>query len=201
MSMNKKLFSLVLIYFFQFLVTSCETCECETPKTYEQTYDSVEIKTWDTSGFQIEEATSNVNKNSFGITVNLSFNLKEIAHFKQKLDVLDFSALGFSKAYACSCVPDDFINKDPVKSIEITVTNTETEQITNVTDNFISYNFNGEKINVRNIFNNNNSNFNGSFQIELATNNNIPNTAVFTITVILESGNTLTESTPIINFE
>jgi len=118
--MNKKLISLLLIYFFQFFATSCHQCDCDPAKTFERTYNGLELKTWDTSGFQNAEVFDSVNKNSFGLTV--SVELKQIAYLKSRLD---FSSFGFASAYACSCPPDKYMNVDPIEFIEIRVTDTQ----------------------------------------------------------------------------
>ena len=112
--MKKKLISLLLIYFFQFLATSCHQCDCDSAKTFERTYNGLELKTWDTSGFQNAEVFDSVNKNSFGLTVSVELN--QIAYLKSRLD---FSSFGFASAYACSCPPDEYINVDPFDHYQI----------------------------------------------------------------------------------
>ena len=82
--MNKKLIFLLLIYFFQFLATSCDPCDCEPAKTFERMYKGLELKAWDTSGFQNEEVSDTVNKNSFGLTVSVEFDLNQIAYSKSR---------------------------------------------------------------------------------------------------------------------
>jgi len=74
----------------------------------------LELKTWDTSGFQNAEVFDSVNKNSFGLTVSVELN--QIAHLKSRLD---FSSFGFASAYACSCPPDEYINVDPIDHYQI----------------------------------------------------------------------------------
>ena len=118
--MKKKLISLLLIYFFQFLATSCHQCDCDPAKTFERTYNGLELKTWDISGFQNAEVFDSVNKNSFGLTVSVELN--QIAYLKSRLD---FSSFGFASAYACSCPPDKYMNVDPIEFIEIRVTDTQ----------------------------------------------------------------------------
>ena len=74
----------------------------------------MELKTWDTSGFQNAEVFDSVNKNSFGLTVSVELN--QIAYLKSRLD---FSSFGFASAYACSCPPDEYINVDPFDHYQI----------------------------------------------------------------------------------
>ena len=74
----------------------------------------MELKTWDTSGFQNAEVFDSVNKNSFGLTVSVELN--QIAYLKSRLD---FSSFGFASAYTCSCPPDEYINVDPIDHYQI----------------------------------------------------------------------------------
>lgn len=196
--MNKKLISLLLIYFFQFLATSCDpSCYCDPARTFERTYNELELKAWDTSGFQNEEVSDTVNRNSFGLTVSVEFDLNQIAYLKSRLD---FSSFGFASAYACSCVPDEYINVDPIESIEIRVTDTQSLEITDVTTNFSTYDYNGEQIIISDFFENR-ANWNDGFQLDMTEYDNIPDSSIFEVKVILESGTELIEQTQEINFE
>ena len=161
--MNKKLISLLLLYFFQFLATSCAPCDCEPVKTFERTYNGLELKAWDTSGFQNEEVSDTVNKNSFGLTVSVEFDLNQIAYLKSRLD---FSSFGFASAYACSCPPDEYINVDPIESIEIRVTDTQSQEIMDVTTNFSTYDYNGEQITISDFFENR-ADWHHGFQLDM----------------------------------
>ena len=195
--MNKKLISLLLLYFFQFLATSCAPCDCEPGKTFERTYNGLELKAWDTSGFQNEEVSDTVNKNSFGLTVSVEFDLNQIAYLKSRLD---FSSFGFASAYACSCPPDKYINLDPIESIEIRVTDTQSQEIMDVTTNFSTYDYNGEQITISDFFENR-ADWHDGFQLDMTEYDNIPNTSIFEVKIILESGTELIEQTQEINFE
>lgn len=195
--MNKKLIALLLIYFFQFIATSCDPCDCDPAKTFERTYNGLELKAWDTSGFQNEEVSGTVNKNSFGLTVSVEFDLNQIAYLKSRLD---FSSFGFASAYACSCVPDEYINIDPIKFIEIRVTDIQSQEITDVTANFSTYDYNGDQITISDLFENR-ADWHDGFQLDMTEYENIPDTSVFEVKIILESGIELIEQTQEINFE
>ena len=112
--MNKKTYFPITNILFQFLATSCHQCDCDSAKTFERTYNGLELKTWDTSGFQNAEVFDSVNKNSFGLTVSVELN--QIAYLKSRLD---FSSFGFASAYTCSCPPDEYINVDPIDHYQI----------------------------------------------------------------------------------
>ncbi len=195
--MNKKIISLFLIYFFQFLATSCETCSCELMKTFERTYNGLDIKAWDTAGFQNSEVSDTVNKNSFGLSILLDFGLNQISHSKTRST---FSAFGFASAYACSCQPDQFINVDPIDIIEIKVTDTQSQEKTDITAHFASYDFNGEYIPINEALKNK-VDWIDRFQLDMIEYDNIPNTSIFEVKIILQSGTELIEQTQKINFK
>jgi hypothetical protein len=197
--MNKKIISLFLLYFFQLIASSCDPCNCEPARTYERIYNGIELKSWDTSGFQNEEITGTVNKNSFGLTISVEFELNQIAFYKPKLDI---SSFGFASAYAlsCDCEPDEYINIDPIDFISITVIDTQSQEITNVTDNFYTYDYDGEQITISELFQNR-ADWHDGFQLDMIEYDNIPDTSIFEVKIILESGTELIEQTQEINFE
>lgn len=195
--MNKKRISLLLIYFFKFFATSCEQCDCPPANIFDRTVNGVELKVLDTSDFENVAVYGTVSKNSFELTVFVRFELNQIGYSKSRLD---FSSSGFALAYACSCEPDEYINLDPIKFIEIRVTDTQSQEITNVASNFATYNYNGEQIVISKLFENNAYWYNG-FQLVMAQYDNIPNSSIFTVKIILESGIEWVAQTQEINFE
>ena len=194
--MNKRLISLLLIYFFQFIATSCDPCDCDPARTFERTYNELELKAWDTSGFQNVEVSGTVNKNSFGLAVSVKFELNQIAYLKSRLD---FSSFGFVSAYACSCVPDEYIIVDPIESIVVTVTDTQFQDVIDVTANFTTYGFNGEQITISELFENR-ADWHDGFQLDMTEYDNIPDASIFEVKIILASGTELIEQTQEINF-
>ena len=196
--MNKKITSIFLIYLVQFLVTSCiPSCGCEPFKTFERIYHDLELKAWDTSGFQIAEVTDSVHKNSFGLSISVVFELNQIAYLKPKLN---WNSFGFTSAYACSCPPNEYINVDPITSIEIIVTNSENQEVTDVTDNFTTYGYDGEQLTIKELFKNR-AEWHDGFQIDMTEYDNVPNSSIFIVKIFLESGIELIEQTQEINFE
>ena len=198
---NKNIFCLFAIFFLQFLATSCDFCGCGSIKTFEVLNNNVNLTAWDTSGFKDKFVTADaVNKNSFGISILVDAEFKEIACSKPKTNL---SALGFSAAYACSCPSDNYINNNPITSIEISVTNLLNNEIIDVTNNFTIYDF-GEQISIKEYIENREINMNyyqnDSFDFDMTRYDNIPNLSVFTIKIILKSGKELSEETQEINF-
>ena len=195
--MNKKLTALFLIYVFQF-VTSCdERCYCPPAKTFEKTFKGFELKAWDTSGFQSEEVTNTVNKNSFGLTVSVQFDFNQIGYHQSKFD---FSSFGFASAYACSCVMDEYVDVDAIEAIKILVTDTKTQETSDITANFTTYDHNREPISISGFFEKRVEN-QTDLQLDMTTYNDIPDTSIFEVILILASGNELIEQTQVINFE
>jgi hypothetical protein len=140
--MNKNLTCLSFIFLLQFLATSCDFCGCGPIRTYEKTYNELSLNSYDTSGFRNEEVVEFVPKNSFGISIFVESELQQISSLK-KHNLKNFSSLGFSAAYACSCAPDKYTSSNNVASIKILVTNTENTEIIDVTKNFTTYANNG----------------------------------------------------------
>lgn len=199
--MNKNLFCLFAIFFLQFLATSCDICDCNPAKTFEIINKSLDVKVWDTSGFNNEEIGSQpVNKKSFGISILVEFEEKRIAFSTSKINL---SALGFSAAYACSCVPDNFIINDPVSSIQILATDTNNKEVIDVTNNFTTYRFD-KKVSIKEYIETRVINdyyfYNDIIQIDMTKYDDIPNSSVFTVKIILKSGVELISETQKINF-
>ena len=195
--MNKKITFIFLIYFVQFLVTSCDPCGCDPFRTFERVYNDLELKAWDTSRFRSVEVTNSVHKNSFGLTISVEFELNQIAYLRPKLN---WNSFGFTSAYACSCTPDEYINVDPITSIEIRMTNSENQEVTDVTDNFSTYGYGGEQLTINELFKDRDESHDG-FRIDMTEYDNVPNSAIFTVKIFLESGIELIEKTQEINFK
>lgn len=198
--MNKKAVVIFIIYFIQFLATSCFPCNCDPINTFERTYNDLEIKAWDTSGFQNEEVINSAYKNAFGFTISVQFDLNQISYSKS---IFNMSSFGFASAYAmsdCDCPADEYINVDPIVSIKINVENLENQEIMDVTDNFTTYNYNGEQLTISELFEIR-EDWHDGFQVDMTKYSNIPDTAIFTIIISLETGTELIKETQEITFE
>ena len=178
--MNKKLTALFLIYAFQFVMSCDERCYCSPAKTFEKTFKGFELKAWDTSGFQSEEVTNTVNKNSFGLTVSVQFDFNQIGYHQSKFD---FSSFGFASAYACSCAMDEYIDVDAIEAIKILVTDTKTQETSDVTGNFTTYDHNREPISISCFFEKRVEN-QTDLQLDMTTYNDIPDTSIFEVILI-----------------
>lgn len=82
----------------------------------------------------------------------------------------------------------------------ITVKNTENQLITDVTDNFTIYAFNGKQLLLNDFFEYN-KRWHQELEIDLTESDNIPNFSVFTVKIILESGIEFVEQTQEVIFE
>ncbi|MDG1778636.1 MAG: hypothetical protein P8H23_04740 [Flavobacteriaceae bacterium] len=198
--MNKKVITIFLIYFIQFIATSCFSCDCAPIKTFERTYNGLELKAWDTSGFRNEEVINSAYINAFGLTISVQFELNQVSFSKP---MLDMSSLGFTSAYAmsdCDCPMDEYINIDPIVSLKINVTNLENQEIIDVTDNFTTYHYNGEQLTISELFKIR-EDWHDGFQLDMSEYGNIPDLSLFTVIVHLETGTELIAQTQEITFE
>jgi len=163
-------------------------------------YNNLEVRAWDTSGFQNEEVITSAYKNAFGLTISVQFELDQISYSRS---MLDMSSFGFTSAYAmssCDCPADEYINSDPIVSIKINVTNLENQEIIDVTDNFTTYNYNGEQLTINELFEIREE-WHDGFQVDMSEYDNIPDSSVFTVIILLESGTELIKQTQEITFE
>jgi hypothetical protein len=176
-------------------------CNCPPSKSYDTKVSDFEITALDTSGFNTKEISENVYKNSFGIRINILYNLQRTAIFNAKNN---FSQLGFSSAYACSCLPDQFNSLNKINAIKITVRNTGNQETIDVTENFKSYLY-GTEISLIEFINSQESFYdywspNDTIELELDLEDNIPNTAIFSIEFVLSDGENIVKESQLINF-
>ncbi len=195
--MNKKILSLVILYLLQFMAASCDTCGCESASIFERQYTGVDLNTLDTSSSQTAEIVGTVNKSTFGITVLLQFELNQITWNKTRSTLSNF---GFAAAYGCSCPENEYLDTDPINAIEIIATNTENEEETVVTDSFTVTGNDGEPMDIKAFFDIG-DNWEDSFQLNLTTSDAIPDSSIFTVSIVLFSGNELSQRTEVIRFE
>ena len=187
------------MYVIQFIASSCDPCSCETVQTFERLYNGIELKSWDTSGFQNQEVIGEVYKNAFGLTISIGFDLEQIASFKPKINLKSFAFLS-AYAFSCDCPPDIFINKDPMASISIMVTNLKTQETSIITDHFTTYGYNGEQLSFTDFFENR-EDWQDGFQVDMTTYKDIPDFSMFTVKVVLESGKEIIEKSSEIHFK
>ncbi len=195
--MSKKVKVLLFFYLFQLIISSCVNCNCNNGH-YNKIYDGVEVRAWDTSGFQNIEIIDEtlVPKNGFGLSVNVNFKLEEIA----KNDILKISSFGFSSAYACDCSPDVYDVKDPIVSMKIISINVDNDIENDVTTNFTTHNYSGDEVSISSLLENLEE-WQDGFRFDLITEDNIPNVSIFKIIIYLESGTELVTETIPIHFE
>ncbi|MFC2110558.1 hypothetical protein ACFLRU_07080 [Bacteroidota bacterium] len=191
---SKKIISVFLIYFIPFIFSSC-FCDCS-DEHFEMTYTGLELKTWDTRGFENTEISSSIPMDSFGLTIYLSEETKQVANIKSKFNMNPF---GFTSAYAvvdCFCESELTI-KDPINSIIIAVKNTETNERTDISNNFNSH----EDKSINELLAENIGDFHDQFNLDLIKYENIPNSSIFTVIVTLDSGIELIKQTETVIFE
>jgi len=193
--MNKKVTVLLVFYIMQFMISSCVNCHCNSGN-YDKEYNGVEVKAWDTSGFQNNEIIDStpVFKNSFGLSVSVMFKLEEVSK------TFNLNSLGFNSAYACDCPGDSYHIADPINSITIIVQDVNTLNEMDVTSKFIAKSYNGEELTLTELFQNLDE-WQDGFQFDLKYIDDIPDVSIFKVSIFLESGIELTTETQQINFE
>lgn len=95
---------------------------------------------------------------------------------------------------------DEYIDVDAIEAIKILVTDTKTQETSDVTANFTTYDHNREPISISGFFEKRVEN-QTDLQLDMTTYNDIPDTSIFEVILILASGNELIEQTQEINFE
>ena len=196
--MKKNLLALLGLYTFQFLFSACD-CNCPPVKTFNSVYTSFDLQSWDTSGFNNMETENKAYKNAFGLSIYLNYSDEEATSTTMNTNL---SGFGFSSAYAwsCDCPFDNYIIQDPIVDIDIFVTNAITNERINITQNFESSNYYDDtKITVKELFQDLDRR-NDNFRFDLVEFDNVPDSAVFTISILLDSGKELTQNTGKIEF-
>lgn len=197
--MKKNLLALISLYTFQFLLSACD-CNCPPVNTYNSVYTDFILESWDTSGFNSSEIATRAFKNAFGLSINLNISEERVTTSKS---TVSFASFGFSTAYAfsdCICDDDNYLISDPIVDIDIYVTNTITNKRINITQNFKSSSYYGVNgISVKELFQDL-ERWDDNFRFDLIKFDNIPDNAVFTSTILLDSGKELTQSTNEITF-
>ncbi|QXP51051.1 hypothetical protein [Cellulophaga sp. HaHa_2_1] len=197
--MNKKIIAVILLYLVQFMASSCVIdCGCEDKKTFDKLYDEVRLELWDMNIYPFTplEDKKNADKLDFGLTMMVTYDVAQIGAVQQKLS---FNSLGFTTANACSCASDEYIATDPITSFQIMATDTATEEITDVTHQFITYNYDDEPITI--------NEYREIYYYEpddvvfrLIDVYYFPNTVQFEVKANLASGRIISQKTPVVTF-
>jgi len=190
--MLKKSLQLILFVFTLQIVTSCFV-ECGEPKTFEINYNSAVIIPCNTSGFYYKEVEDSVFKNTFGLIVGVESELIQIAeNHKLNLSI-------FKSAMALSCVDDTYLFPDPIKNIELFITDKLNDEELNATELFKIKDYNQELVSLEDFFIIRDE-WHDGFEFELTEYQNLPDSATFKVEVYLESGIIFTEETETVYF-
>ena len=194
--------ALLLLYVAQFLMaTDCAGCNCHGITKSNVVYTGVEIVPWDTSKFRNKIVEGTASKNSFGVEIIVLHDFQEIAYRQNTNNNRLTAGFGFAYAWSCSCVTE-YEYPDPISSININVTDVATQNEVDVTANFTKYDYENTQITVDELLKEYNEQQHHylHWELDLTNTNDIPDTAVFTLVVMLESGITFTQQTDEINF-
>lgn len=194
---------LFIIYFVPLLMaTHCGDCACDEYKAYNIVYKGVDFSVWDTSKFEAKAVDGAISKNAFGIKVYVKYDRNGIA-FHHKTKSTSYASFGIAYARSCSCIPPKYHFPDPVKSIQITATDTANQNDINVTEKFSTKNNGGKDVTISDLLEDykNQKQEYLSWQLDLTDTTEIPFAAIFTLTVTLDSGKTFTQQTEEISFK
>ena len=191
---NKVTIVLSVMFMFQFIV-SC--CNCDPTETFENHYQELTIFAYDTSGFNVKEATENAYKNAFGLGVMVKFESIKVS------DSMNcYSNLGFGTALAfsdCDCVGDEFLYPDPLTKLVIYALDPVSLEKTVITERFKIQFYDDSLISIDSFFEQREE-WHDGFQLTLVAYNELPDTIIFVAEVFLESGKSFINQTNIITF-
>ena len=184
------------------MATDCGDCGCGDYKEYNIVYKGVDFSVWDTSKFEAKAVDGAVSKNAFGIKVYVKYDQNGIA-FNHKTKSTSYASFGIAYARSCDCAPPKNHFPDPVKSIQITATDTANQNDINVTEKFTTKNNGDKDLTITKLLENykNQKQEYLSWRLDLTDTTEIPATAIFTLTVTLDSGKTFTQQTEEISFK
>lgn len=209
--MNKKVKVIIILYTIQFFISSCLTCGVE-PEIFEVSYESVVFKSAIVSSEQYQgfielETNDSINKRDLILVADMITKSKQIAFQKSNLNL---SSFGFSTIMAGACDPDEYIYVNPIDSFEVIVTDIETSEELEITDDIYIELPNEKRINIKDWKNSYNYELRSdshSFMLSIGKKDsqsneleNIPTSALFTIKVYLQSGKLLVSTTQEVNF-
>ncbi|WP_165750028.1 hypothetical protein [Cellulophaga sp. Z1A5H] len=191
--MKKNIIALCLLYSIQFIFTACtEPCNCDDASIFEVSYTAVDLTTYDTSGFQNSTSENDLYKNAFGLEIYVVAEENQIA---ENTPGIKLSGFGFNSALACSCEEPEYIYLDPLRDIEILVLDVNNQVTTDVIANFTVFDYYADSgVDLKEYFQAR-ENWRVNFLVDLVHTDNIPDQAIFTINITLESGEVLTQKT------
>ena len=199
----KPINALFIIYFVPLLMaTDCGDCGCYDYEEYNVVYKGAYFSVWDTSKFQPKEVEGEVSKNAFGIEIYVEHQQDEIV-FIHNTKNTSYASFGIAYAWSCSCVPPEYYFPNPIKSIQITATDTANQSEIDVTEKFTTKNYGDKDVTIPELleeYKNQKQEY-LSWRLDLTDTNDIPATATFTLTVTLDSSETFIQQTEEISFK
>lgn len=195
--------ALLLLYVAQFLMaTHCTGgCDCQGITKYNVVYSDVELTAWDTSKFQNKIVESTASKNAFGIEISVHHDYDQIAFFHKTYNTALRAGFGFAYAWSCYCDEEHYF-PDPIASIRVDVMDVITQNEVDVTAHFTTNSYDDSALTVEALLEQYKEHKWSylNWQLDLTNSTDIPDTAVFTLVVTLESGITFTQQTDEISF-
>jgi hypothetical protein len=198
----KPIHALLILYLAPLLMaTDCGDCNCGDFREYNVIYNGVNFSAWDTSKFQNKVVDGVVSKNAFGVGLYVKYDQNGVA-FIYKPKHISHASFGMAYAWSCSCVEPEYHFTDPIKSIEIKATDTTTQEMVDVTSNFTTRDYDDKDVTIPELLEQYIEQKQSylHWQLDLTNADNIPDKAIFTLTVTLDSGKAFSEQTKEIEF-
>lgn len=194
--MFKKLSRCLLLCTVLSVIVACE-CVCPPPITYTKKHKSIDLKTFDISGFESRKIQDSVFKNAFGMVVAVRYDLEELS----EKSTLKRTSSGFGDGVTtCDCVLDQYVVGDSLRQIDLWVKDVKTQAETKVTDKFrIAYD---KDLTISEYISKATETWAlDHVHIELRDGKTIPNTSIFKAIATFKSGKSLTKQTDTIRFK
>lgn len=193
--MIKKVFFILIFISVSQILNSCLFFgSCPSPKTFEVIYTDVSIKAENIADYSSIENNGTINKSALGLAVWVNFDATQIAQN------MSFTSLGLKSAYALSCEDDIYEFQDDILNIEILITNIGTGAIKNANQIFGQFDYYVNNFITIDEVMENRYEGDDRFSFEILEPDSLPDSAIFTVKVELESGTILADETPVINF-
>ncbi|MFK7953245.1 MAG: hypothetical protein AB8B73_10405 [Ekhidna sp.] len=196
----KSIIVFFLVFSLQLLISCIYSCDCAPGIERSANYINGEVLALDTSGFNDQIVEDSVYRNSFGLYYQSRHETNETSEIKPSTP---YRSLGFSSAFACSCIDDTYLYADPVINLDIIMIDYESKEETNVNDGFGLFIGSGlqslEEVDW-NIYFNQEWYPETHLNFELIDENAVLSSSVFRIVLTLDSGATLSSETDVIKF-
>ncbi len=198
---------LITFYLFQIFITACsqsddgDTCTGGSPKSFEVIYNDLDIKAIERNDTSLQSKQT-IQREAFNLALELSFESSEIDS-SNKTTFIDLFKM--ESILACSPIPDQYIQKDPISNITIFQADLTNNKKVDITKGFqVSIDLLDEKYSIQQFLEERKNIFGYSLLdlliIEPIDANTILDNYIFEVIITLESGVQISSQTQEITF-